>query len=72
MNPRSACRSICRHRRFSGRIKDVGNVVEQIVQAVLAVSDIDPHVIAVENGDYYDNWDSGDEVPIYYWERRKN
>jgi len=30
------------------------------------------HVIAVENGDYYDNWDSGDEVPIYYWERRKN
>lgn len=30
------------------------------------------HVIAVENGDYYDNWDSGDEVPIYYWERRQN
>lgn len=30
------------------------------------------HVITVENGDYYDNWDSGDEVPIYYWERRKN
>lgn len=30
------------------------------------------HVVAVENGDYYDNWDSGDEVPIYYWERRRN
>lgn len=30
------------------------------------------HVITVENGDYYDNWDSGDEVPIYYWERRRN
>ena len=28
------------------------------------------HVVTVENGDYYDNWDSGDEVPIYYWERR--
>lgn len=28
------------------------------------------HVIAVEDGNYYDNWDSGDEVPIYYWERR--
>lgn len=30
------------------------------------------HVIAVENGNYYDNWDSGDEVPIYYWERRND
>lgn len=25
------------------------------------------HVVTVENGDYYDTWDSGDEVPIYYW-----
>lgn len=27
------------------------------------------HVIAVIDGDYYDTWDSGDEVPLYYWER---
>ncbi len=27
------------------------------------------HVIAVKNGDYYDSWDSGDEVPIYYWRK---
>lgn len=27
------------------------------------------HVIAVENGNYYDAWDSGNEVPIYYWHR---
>lgn len=25
------------------------------------------HVVAVENGDYYDSWDSGDEFPQYYW-----
>lgn len=25
------------------------------------------HVIAVINGDYYDTWDSGDEMPIYYF-----
>lgn len=25
------------------------------------------HVICVVDGDYYDSWDSGDEVPIYYW-----
>lgn len=27
------------------------------------------HVVAVVDGDYYDTWDSGDETPIYYWER---
>lgn len=27
------------------------------------------HVIAVEDGNYYDTWDSGDEVPIYYWRK---
>lgn len=27
------------------------------------------HVIAVINGDYYDTWDSGSEVPIYYWRK---
>lgn len=28
------------------------------------------HAVAVVDGDYYDSWDSGDEVPIYYFERR--
>lgn len=27
------------------------------------------HVIAVSNGNYYDSWDSGQEVPIYYWRK---
>lgn len=27
------------------------------------------HVIAIVNGDYYDSWDSGDEMPIYYWRK---
>lgn len=30
------------------------------------------HVIAVVDGDYYDSWDSGREIPIYYFERQKN
>lgn len=25
------------------------------------------HVVCVKDGDYYDAWDSGMEVPIYYW-----
>ncbi len=25
------------------------------------------HAVAVVNGNYCDTWDSGDEVPIYYW-----
>jgi len=27
------------------------------------------HVIAVEDGVYYDTWDSGNEIPIYYWRK---
>lgn len=27
------------------------------------------HVIAVVDGNYYDSWDSGLEIPIYYFER---
>lgn len=27
------------------------------------------HVVAVIDGDYYDTWDSGDELPIYYWRK---
>lgn len=27
------------------------------------------HVVAVEDGNYYDTWDSGYETPIYYWRK---
>lgn len=27
------------------------------------------HVVCVKDGDYYDTWDSGKCVPIYYWTR---
>ena len=27
------------------------------------------HVVTVVDGDYYDSWDSGREVPIYYFKR---
>lgn len=27
------------------------------------------HVVAVIDGQYFDTWDSGQEIPIYYWER---
>lgn len=27
------------------------------------------HVVAVIDGNYYDTWDSGDEVPIMYWRK---
>lgn len=30
---------------------------------------LDGHVVAVENGNYYDTWDSGNEVPFFYWEK---
>jgi len=27
------------------------------------------HVIAVENGNYFDTWDSGNEIPVFYWRK---
>lgn len=27
------------------------------------------HVVTVLDGDYYDSWDSGDEVPVYYFRK---
>lgn len=27
------------------------------------------HAVSVVNGDYYDIWDSGDEVPLYFFHR---
>jgi hypothetical protein len=30
---------------------------------------IDGHVVTVQNGKYYDTWDSGNEIPVYYWEK---
>ena len=28
------------------------------------------HVVCIINGNYFDSWDSGNEIPIYYFERR--
>lgn len=30
------------------------------------------HVVMVIDGDYMDSWDSGDETPLYYFERQDN
>lgn len=27
------------------------------------------HVVAVMDGSYYDTWDSGQEIPVYYWQK---
>lgn len=29
------------------------------------------HVVAVIDGDYYDAFDSGEELPIYYWSKER-
>lgn len=30
------------------------------------------HLVAVVDGDYYDTWDSGEEVPIYYFAKKED
>ena len=32
---------------------------------------VDGHVVAVVNGEYYDTWDSGDKVVIYFFQKRE-
>lgn len=32
---------------------------------------LDQHVVTVVDGDYYDTWDSGREIPFYYWMKGK-
>lgn len=29
------------------------------------------HAVAVIDGDYYDTWDSGDEVPVFYFRKER-
>lgn len=29
------------------------------------------HVVAVVDGDYFDEWDSGDETPVYVWSEKE-
>ncbi len=36
---------------------------------ILAISG---HVVCVRDGDWYDTWDSGGTVPVYYWERTEH
>lgn len=31
---------------------------------------IQGHVACCVDGVYFDSWDSGDEVPLYYWEKK--
>ena len=31
---------------------------------------LDGHAVTVVDGDYYDTWDSGDEIPFYYWRKK--
>ena len=33
---------------------------------VLALSS---HVVCVKDGKYFDSWDSGKEIPLFYWEK---
>lgn len=33
---------------------------------ILAISG---HVVCLKNGDWIDSWDSGDEIPLYYWKK---
>lgn len=33
---------------------------------------LDKHVVTVNDGDFFDSWDSGNETPLYYYERNED
>ena len=32
---------------------------------------IGTHVVAVKDGNYMDTWDSGNEIPMFYWKKEE-
>lgn len=30
------------------------------------------HVVTVKDGDWYDTWDSGQSVPLYFWKKKED
>lgn len=41
------------------------------ILSIIGFGDEGSHVVTVIDGNYYDIWDSGNEVPTYYW-RKEN
>ena len=33
---------------------------------------LDGHVVTIIDGFYYDTWDSGSKIPLYYWQQRRD
>ena len=64
--------SYLRNRGFTRRLIEEDCTVEDFCREhpqgtyILA---IDGHVVCVIDGFYYDSWDSGQEIPVYYWTR---
>lgn len=48
----------------------VAQFAEDHPEGVFVVK-VDGHVLTVENGEYFDAWDSGEETPLYYYEKGK-
>lgn len=52
------CRDLCNLKGFC-RNNPTGTYVVKLPN----------HVCCVQDGDYYDTWDSGEQVPLYIWEK---
>lgn len=47
----------------------IGDFAEEHPEGTFILSMPGRHVVAVVDGDWWDSWDSGNEVPAYYWTR---
>lgn len=55
-------------------VKDFCNdhPIGNYILVIIAYGSEGGHVVAVRDGNYYDIWDSGNEVPTYYWVKERS
>lgn len=47
----------------------VSNFADDNPNGTFVLSMPGQHVVCVVDGEYFDSWDSGNEMPLYYWSR---
>nr|DAH33124.1 MAG TPA: hypothetical protein [Caudoviricetes sp.] len=53
-----------------GKIYTVSDFAREHQKGIYILA-LSGHVVALVDGDWYDTWDSGLEIPLYYWHKKE-
>lgn len=59
-------------KRYKRYVVDTDTTVERFCETHedgIYILALQGHVVCVKDGKYYDTWDSGNELPVYYWRK---